>query len=40
MSYEDIKQRGRKTMLEIAIFIVAYLVIVNVVLPRFGIKGG
>ena len=40
MSYEDAKQRGRKTMWEIAIFIVAYLVIVNVVLPKFGIRGG
>jgi len=27
-------------MLEIALFIVAYLVLVNVVLPRLGIKGG
>jgi len=27
-------------MWEIAIFIVAYLVIVNVVLPKFGIRGG
>ena len=40
MSFEDIKQRGGKTMLEIALFIVVYLVVVNFVLPRFGIKGG
>jgi len=40
MSSEDVKQRGRKTMLEIAVFIVVYLLIVNVVLPRFGIRGG
>jgi len=27
-------------MLEVALFVIAYLVLVNVVLPRFGIKGG
>jgi len=40
MSYEDIKHRGRQRMLEIIVFVVAYLLIVNVVLPRFGIRGG
>jgi predicted nucleic acid-binding Zn ribbon protein len=34
------KSRWRGRMLEIALFIVAYLVLVNVVLPRLGIKGG
>jgi len=40
MSYEDIKSKGKSRMLEVALFIVAYLVLVNVVLPRLGIKGG
>lgn len=28
------------TMLDVLVFVVVYLVIVNVVLPRFGIRGG
>ncbi len=40
MSYEVSKQRGRTRMIEVIVFIVAYLVIVNVVLPRFGIRFG
>jgi hypothetical protein len=40
MSSADLKRGWRARMLEIALFIVAYLVIVNVVLPRLGIKGG
>jgi predicted nucleic acid-binding Zn ribbon protein len=40
MSYEVSKQRGRTRMLEIIGFVVAYLLIVNVVLPRFGIRFG
>lgn len=40
MSYEDVKQRGRSLVIEILVFIAAYLLIVNVVLPRLGFKGG
>jgi hypothetical protein len=40
MSYEVSKQSGRARMIEILGFIVAYLVIVNLVLPRFGIRFG
>jgi hypothetical protein len=40
MSSADTKQGGRKTVLELAVFIVIYLLVVNVVLPRFGIRGG
>jgi hypothetical protein len=40
MSYEDTKSKWRARMLEVALFVVAYLVLVNVVLPRLGIKGG
>jgi predicted nucleic acid-binding Zn ribbon protein len=40
MSSADIKQKGGRTMLEIAVFLVVYLLIVNVVLPRFGIRFG
>ena len=40
MSSEDLKSKGSRWMLEIALFIVAYLVLVNVVLPRLGFKGG
>lgn len=40
MSCEDTKPKGRTRMTEIIVFIVAYLVIVNLVLPRFGIRFG
>jgi predicted nucleic acid-binding Zn ribbon protein len=40
MSSEDLKRGWRARMLEVALFVIAYLVLVNVVLPRFGIKGG
>ena len=40
MSYEDTKQRGRTRMVEVIVLVVAYLVIVNLVLPRFGIRFG
>ncbi|MDD5718914.1 MAG: hypothetical protein RBT60_01360 [Candidatus Krumholzibacteria bacterium] len=40
MSYADKKQSGRTRMTEFIVFVVAYLVIVNLVLPRFGIRFG
>lgn len=40
MSFADIKQKWSGRMLEIALFVVGYLVLVNVVLPRLGIRGG
>ena len=32
--------KGVRTMLEIVLFVVAYLVLANVVLPKLGIGGG
>ena len=32
--------KGARTMLEIVLFVVAYLVLVNVVLPKLGFRGG
>ncbi len=42
MSSEVVKQvlRRTRTMLEIALFVVVYLVLVNVVLPKLGFRGG
>jgi hypothetical protein len=40
MSYEDLKHRKGARMVEIIVLAVAYLVIVNLVLPRFGIRFG